>query len=60
MSTASLVQITPIGSTPDKGASEDEITHYVKYIDDSTFAQCYMLGSMTLELERHPRVSSVR
>ena len=34
------------------GASEDEITHYMKYIDDSTFAQCYRLGSMTPVLHR--------
>ena len=35
--------------TPKKGASEDEITRYMKYIDDSTLALYYMLGSMTLE-----------
>ena len=35
---------------PQEGASEDEIAHYMKYIDDSTLAQCYMLGSMTPEL----------
>ena len=38
--------------TPEEGASEDVITRYVKYIDDSTLAQCYMLGSMTPELQR--------
>lgn len=38
--------------TPEEGASEDEIARYVKYIDDSTLAQCYMLGSMTPELQR--------
>ncbi|RWW48986.1 hypothetical protein BHE74_00044903, partial [Ensete ventricosum] len=36
--------------TPEEGTSEDEITCYVKYIDDSTLAKCYMLASMTLEL----------
>ena len=35
-----------------EGASEDEIARYVKCIDDSTLAQCYMLGSMTPELQR--------
>ena len=29
-----------------EGASEDEIARYVKYIDDSTLAQCYMLGRL--------------
>ena len=38
--------------TPEEGANEDEIARYVKYIDDSTLAQCYMLGSMTPELQR--------
>ncbi|KAJ8458195.1 hypothetical protein OPV22_031121 [Ensete ventricosum] len=38
--------------TPEEGASEDEITRYVKYIDDSTLAKCYMLASMTPELQR--------
>ena len=38
--------------TPEEGASEDEIARYVEYIDDSTLAQCYMLGSMTPELQR--------
>ena len=38
--------------TPEEGASEDEIARYVKYIDDSTLAQCYMLGSMTPKLQR--------
>ena len=37
---------------PEEGASKDEIAHYVKYIYDSTLAQCYMLGSMTPELQR--------
>ena len=31
--------------TLEEGASVDEIARYVKYIDDSTLAQCYMLGS---------------
>ena len=35
---------------PKEGASEDEITHCIKYIDDSTLAQYYMLGSITPEL----------
>ena len=35
---------------PEEGASEDEITCYMKYIDDSTLAQCYILDFMTLEL----------
>ena len=34
----------------DEGVSKDEITCYIKYIDDSTFAQCYMLGSLTPKL----------
>ena len=38
--------------TPEEGANEDEIARYVKYIDDSTLAQCYMLGSMTPKLQR--------
>ena len=38
--------------TPEEGASEDEIARYVKYIDDSTLAQCYMLGSITPKLQR--------
>ena len=41
-----------VNTTPEEGASEDEIARYVKYIDDSTLAQCYMLGSMTPELQR--------
>ena len=36
--------------TPEEGVSEDEIARYMKYIDDSTLAQYYMLGSMTPEL----------
>ena len=35
---------------PEEGTSKDEIACYVKDIDDSTLAQCYMLGSITLEL----------
>ncbi|KAJ8478076.1 hypothetical protein OPV22_021803 [Ensete ventricosum] len=38
--------------TPGEGASKDEIACYVKYIDDSTLAKCYILVSMTLELQR--------
>ena len=30
--------------TLEEGASEVEIARYMKYIDDSTLAQCYMLG----------------
>ena len=36
--------------TPEEGASKNEIAHYVKYIDDSTHARRYMLGSMTPKL----------
>ena len=36
--------------TPEEGTSEDEIARCVKYINDSTLTQCYMLGSMTPEL----------
>ncbi|RRT75464.1 hypothetical protein B296_00006626 [Ensete ventricosum] len=32
---------------PEEGASDDEIVCYVKYIDDSTLAKCYMLASLT-------------
>ena len=41
---------------PEEGASEDEIAHYMKYTDDSTLSQCYMLGSMTLELQRQHKM----
>ena len=37
---------------PEEEASEDEVARYVKYINDSTLAQCYMLGSMIPELQR--------
>ncbi|RRT55335.1 hypothetical protein B296_00006795 [Ensete ventricosum] len=36
--------------TSEEGASEDEIACYLKYIDGSILAKCYMLASMTLEL----------
>ena len=45
---------------PEDGASEDEITHSVKHIDHSTLAQCYMLGSMTVELQRQYKNIDVR
>ena len=45
---------------PEEGASDDEIARYVKYIDDSTLAQCYMLGSMTLELQRQHEIMDAR
>ncbi|RRT53957.1 hypothetical protein B296_00000240 [Ensete ventricosum] len=38
--------------TLEEGASEDEIAHYVKYIDDSMLAKCYILVSMTPELQK--------
>ncbi|KAJ8477860.1 hypothetical protein OPV22_021587 [Ensete ventricosum] len=41
-----------IVSTSEEGASEDEITRYVNYIDDFTLAKCYMLASMTPKLQR--------
>ncbi|XP_065007852.1 uncharacterized protein LOC135638595 [Musa acuminata AAA Group] len=46
--------------TPEEGVSEDEITHYVKYIDDSTLARCYMLGFMTPELQRQHEKTDAR
>ena len=46
--------------TPEEGASEDEIARYVKYIDDSTLVQCYMLGSMILELQRQHEKMDIR
>ena len=45
---------------PEEGASEDEIAHYINYIDDSTLAQCYMLGSMTPALQRQHEKMDVR
>ena len=46
--------------TPEEGASEDEIARYVKYINDSTLAQCYMLGSITPELQRQHEMMGAR
>lgn len=37
---------------PEEGASEKKIASYKKYVDDFTIAQCYMLASMTPELQR--------
>ena len=45
---------------PKEGASEDEIACYMKYIYDFTLAQCYMLGSLTLELQRQYEKMDVR
>ena len=46
--------------TPEEVANEDEIARYVKYIDDSTLTQYYMLGSMTPELQRQHEKMDVR
>ena len=37
---------------PSKGASEEDVLQYKKYYDNSTLVQCYMLSSMSSELQR--------
>ena len=37
---------------PSKGALEEDVLQYKKYYDDSTLVECYILASMSLELQR--------
>ena len=37
---------------PSEGASKEDVLQYKKYYDDSTLVQCYMLSSMSFELQR--------
>ena len=37
---------------PSEGTSEEDVLQYKKYKNDATLVQCYMLASMSLELQR--------
>ena len=46
---------------PSEGASEEDVLQYKKYYDDSTLVQCYMLSSMSFELQRqHESMGALR